>query len=100
RDLKEALRSENKSTSFLPTSILFGECVSYHDGSHPAVGVTLTNAAHRLRVKAGTLQSDEIVEPVLAQQLIQLPIKRIACGRGKSVAVTHASGCRSRLRSP
>ena len=36
--------------------------------------------AHRLRIEAGALRFDEIVEPVLAQQLIQPPIKGMTRG--------------------
>lgn len=39
--------------------------------------------SHRLRVKAGTLSFDEIVEPVLSQQLIHAPIKRVTRCRGQ-----------------
>lgn len=38
---------------------------------------------HRRRVKAGTLSLDEIVEPVLPQQLIHAPIKRVTGCRGQ-----------------
>lgn len=37
--------------------------------------------AYRLRIKAASLGFGKIVEPVLAQQLIQATIKRLACGR-------------------
>jgi hypothetical protein len=37
-------------------------------------------SAHRLRVEAGALGFDEIVESVLAQQLIQPPIERMTRG--------------------
>ena len=40
-----------------------------------------SRSAHRLRIKASALRFDEIVEPVFAQQLIQAPIKRVACSR-------------------
>jgi hypothetical protein len=36
---------------------------------------------------------------VLAQDLIQAPVKGVA-GRGKCVVETHIVGCRSRLRLP
>jgi hypothetical protein len=55
--------------------------------------------AHRLR-KAGALRFDELVKVVFAQQLIQAPIKRVACGgrqvrrgdphRGLSIALAFA----------
>jgi hypothetical protein len=37
--------------------------------------------AHRLRIKASGLRFHEIVEPMLAQQLIQASIERVARGR-------------------
>jgi hypothetical protein len=55
--------------------------------------------AHRLRIKAGALRFDEIVESMLAQQLIQAPNGSLAAV-GESVVGTHIVGCRSRLPLP
>ena len=61
---------------------------------------TLVNDPDCLRVDAGALGFDEIVDPVLSKQLIQAPVERVTGRRRWVRAVTHIAGCRSRLRLP
>ena len=57
-------------------------------------------AAHRLGIEWLALTFDEIIEVVLGQQLIQPRVERMAAEIGRSVVITHISGCRSRSRFP
>jgi len=52
------------------------------------------------RSRRAALRFNEIVEPVLPQQLVQTSVERMTRGVGNSVVASHIAGCRSRVRLP
>jgi hypothetical protein len=50
-----------------------------------------TRTPHRLRVELGALGFDEVIEAVLAEELIQSGIERVT-GRGRQVSGRHPHG--------